>query len=127
MSRLPDIPLEQPATSPIGNDTPATGTCIEAEPFALQVLDDAMAPEFPAGCVIIVDPTGVARDGAYVLAEVADELYLRRLAGSRDAGFRLLAEAEGLPAMDLEAGLGAIRGVVTQRAGRRRSQHKRYD
>lgn len=117
MSGLPELPLEQPVS----------GTCIEAEPFALQVLDDLMAPEFPSGCIIIVDPTGLARDGAFVVAEVAGEVLLRRLSGSAQEGFMLRAEAGGVAPTRLAEGLGAVRGVVTQRAGRRRSQHKHYD
>ncbi len=117
MAGLPEFPLEQPVS----------GTCTEAEPFALQVLDDVMAPEFPSGCIIIVDPTGVARDGAYVVAEVEGEVFLRRLAGSADAGFELRAEVSGVAPLTLTEGLAAVRGVVTQRAGRRRSQHKHYD
>ena len=54
-------------------------TCIEAEPFALRVTDDSMAPEFHEGCVIIVDPTGHARDGAFVLAEHEGGYIFRQL------------------------------------------------
>ena len=56
-------------------DHPAT--CVEAEPFALRVTDDSMEPEFAAGCVIVVDPTGRVRDGAFVVAECAGELVFR--------------------------------------------------
>ncbi len=117
MSGLPELPLEQPVT----------GSCIEAEPFALQVLDDTMAPEFPPGCIVIIDPTGRARDGAHVLAEVKGEFILRTLASLPAGGFELRAQMPGQPAIALADGLDAVRGVVTQRAGRRRSQHKHYD
>jgi len=43
-------------------------TCTEAETFVLQVLDDSMEPEFAKHCMIVIDPTGHARDGSYVLA-----------------------------------------------------------
>ena len=43
--------------------------CSDAAPFALRVVDDSMEPEFRRNCIVIIDPTGHARDGAYVLAE----------------------------------------------------------
>ena len=48
-------------------------TCVEAEPFALQVLDESMQPEFRKGCVILVDPTGRVQDGCYVLARTGSK------------------------------------------------------
>jgi DNA polymerase V len=100
-------------------------TCIEAEPYALRVTDDSMAPEFPRGCVIIVDPTGIARDGAFVLAEQDGEFVFRRLrADGDDVWLEALSAGHGIIRPD--NGLAAIRGVVVQRAGRRRRDHKRY-
>ena len=101
-------------------------TCIEAEPFALRVTDDSMEPEFAAGCVIIVDPTGVAKDGAFVLAEIDGEYIFRRLERTGE-GDRLVALNDDYPPIALAAGLAAVRGVVVQRAGARRRYHKRYD
>jgi len=49
-------------------------TCTEAETFVLQVLDDSMEPEFAKHCMIVIDPTGHARDGSYVLARCPDGL-----------------------------------------------------
>ena len=101
-------------------------TCIEAEPFALRVVDDSMEPEFAAGCIIIVDPTGVARDGAFVLAEIDGEYIFRKLERT-DEGDRLVALGDGHASIALAAGLASVRGVVVQRAGARRRYHKRYD
>ena len=114
-----------------GSPSPAAGTappstCIEAEPFALRVTDDSMEPEFAADCIIIVDPTGVARDGAFVLAEIDGEYIFRRLERT-DEGDRLVALNDGYAPVALAAGLAAVRGVVVQRAGARRRYHKRYD
>lgn len=108
-------------------ERPETGTCVAAEPFALQVLDEAMAPEFPCGCIILVDPTGHARDGAYVVAEVQGDWCLRQLRDDGAGGFALHALHGDHPPLVLGDGLGALRGVVTQRAGRRRREHKRYE
>ena len=100
-------------------------TCIEAEPFALRVTDDSMEPEFAAGCIIIVDPTGVARDGAFVLAEIDGQYIFRRLERTGE-GDRLVALADGYAPIALATGLASVRGVVVQRAGARRKYHKRY-
>ena len=74
-------------TEPTASAEPGTApptTCIEAEPFALRVVDDSMEPEFASGCIIIVDPTGVAKDGAFVVAEVSGEYLFRTLRRTGD-------------------------------------------
>ena len=101
-------------------------TCSEAEQFALRVIDDSMEPEFAAGCIIIIDPTGVAKDGAFVLAEIEGEYIFRELRRT-DGGDRLVALNDDYPSVALPAGLASVRGVVVQRAGARRRYHKRYD
>ena len=111
--------------------TPSAGTappttCIEAEQFALRVTDDSMEPEFTAGCIIIVDPTGVARDGAFVLAEIEGQYIFRKLERT-DGGDTLVALNDDYAPVALAAGLASVRGVVVQRAGARRKYHKRYD
>ena len=116
---MPDTPRAAAGAAP-------PTTCIEAEPFALRVTDDSMEPEFAPGCIIIVDPTGVAKDGAFVLAEIDGEYIFRRLERT-DEGDRLVALHDGYPSVALAAGLASVRGVVVQRAGARRRYHKRYD
>ena len=48
--------------------------CNGSESFALQVLGPSMAPEFPAGCIVIVEPAGVVTDGCFVVAEHLGEV-----------------------------------------------------
>ena len=100
--------------------------CSDAAQFALRVTDDSMEPEFRRNCIVIIDPTGHARDGAYVLAEVDGETIFRQL---RLDGNRAWLEAlkETYPILALDAGIAAVKGVVVQRAGARRRYHKRYD
>ena len=100
-------------------------TCTEAEPFALRVLDDSMEPEFERGSIIIVDPTGVVRSGAYVLVEHEGAYVFRQLREEGD-GYRLQPLNPRFPCVLLGDGLQAIRGVVVQRAGARRAYHKNY-
>ena len=53
--------------------------CVSLEPFALRAMDDAMAPDVPAGAVVIVDPGEPAEDGALVVLEHGGAVLLRRL------------------------------------------------
>jgi SOS-response transcriptional repressor LexA len=100
--------------------------CSDAAPFALRVTDDSMEPEFRRNCIVIIDPTGHARDGAYVLAEVDGDYIFRQLRLNGD-GVWLEALKKTYPTLALDAGIAAVKGVVVQRAGARRRYHKRYD
>jgi DNA polymerase V len=99
--------------------------CSALEPYALRVLGDSMAPEFPDGCVIIVDPGHAPRDGSYVIVEFAGDIFFRRL---RCDGERRYLEP-------LNPNYGGfeltppytIRGGVVQQVGKRRAQRKHYD
>jgi len=122
------MPTEAPPrrTIPIAAaDADAGERCSGGEPYALMVLGDSMAPEFVEGEIIVVEPEGLARDGAYVIAEVAGEPIFRALA-KRGEGWQLRPLNPAYPAIDLPS-LGAVRGIVIQksRPGRRRSV-KRY-
>lgn len=99
--------------------------CAESEPYALRVLGDSMLPEFEEGAIIVIDPAGSIRDGCYVIAEHGDEYIFRQL---------LIVEEKYYlqPLNDLYdtveiSGTGVIKGVVSQKAGRRRKDHKHYD
>ena len=101
------------------------GSCSESEPFALRTIDDSMEPEFKMGCIIIIDPSNAYRDGSYVFAkDNKDEYIFRQL--------RIINERYFLaPLNDLyetfEIQPKQIEGIITQRAGTRRSYHKRYE
>src|SRR5512147_519857 len=99
--------------------------CAAAEPFALTVLGDSMAPEFADGDVIVVEPEGLARDGSFVVAQVAGDWMLRELVRA-GGGWQLRALDPRVPPTAI-ADLAPVRGVVIQksRPGRRRSV-KRY-
>jgi len=113
-------------TIPIAAAEPDAGQrCSGGEPYALMVLGDSMAPEFVEGEIIVVEPEGLARDGAFVVAEVAGEPIFRALA-KRGDGWQLCPLNLAYPAIDLPS-LDAVRGIVIQksRPGRRRAS-KRY-
>ena len=53
--------------------------CSGAESFALRVLGDDMAPEFAHGEIIVIEPGGALKDGAFVLAQVDGQWWFRQL------------------------------------------------
>jgi len=118
MTTRPTIPI-------LANETGAVGDCAGAEPFALMVLGDAMAPEFVEGEIIVVEPEGHATDGSFVVAQVDGDWTMRQLVRC-DATWQLRALNPAYAATPL-ADLAAVRGVVIQKSkpGRRRAL-KRY-
>lgn len=103
-----------------------TSTCVDAEPFALQVTDDSMEPEFRQGCIVVIDPTGAVKDGAYVFAEVHGEFIFRKLRLQEKRAWLEALNASYGP-LELDDGIDAVKGIVVQRTGTRRSDHKHYD
>jgi DNA polymerase V len=99
------------------------GSC-GAEPFALRVIGDSMAPEFKDGCIIIIDPEGVISDGCYVLARHGEGYIFRQLIYA-DGKYLLKALKEGYDAIEL-SDLTPVAGVIVQQAGRRRADRKHY-
>jgi SOS-response transcriptional repressor LexA len=100
--------------------------CAAAEPFALRVLGDMMEPEFEHGCVIVVDPEGLVKDGCFVVANHNDEYFFRQLVIDGDR-YLLKCLNDSYDEVIEIAGLSAIHGVVSQKAGTRRKDRKRYD
>lgn len=101
------------------------GGCSASEPFALRTLDDSMEPEFAAGCIIIIDPSTAYRDGSYVFAkDNKGEYIFRQLRIVGDKYF--LAPLNDLYETFEISGESQIEGIITQRAGKRRSYHKSY-
>lgn len=89
------------------------------------VLGDSMAPEFEHGDIVVIEPDGLVRDGAFVLAHAGGEWMLRKIE-RRGAGWALTVLAGPDPAIEI-ADLEPVRGVVIQRTrGGRRSGMKRY-
>jgi SOS-response transcriptional repressor LexA len=100
--------------------------CADSEPFVLMVLGDQMLPEFEEGWVITIDPSALAHDGAYVIAQTPDDLYFRQLV-KHDEGWMLKPLNplyENIPIDDLTG----IKGVVVQKSKPgRRKESKRYE
>lgn len=98
--------------------------CGESEPYALRVLGDSMEPEFSEGSIVVIDPAAVIRDGSYVIAEHDGELIFRRLSLT-EGQCQLTALNTDYASMEV-SGLEVVRGVVIQKAGRRRKDRKFY-
>ncbi len=99
--------------------------CSASEPFALRVIGDDMAPEFVDGHIIVIDPGGKLKSGCYVVANYDGGMIFRQLMIDGEQ-YWLCAANAGLPEIQL-GGIDDIVGVVSQRSGKRRSEHKRYD
>ncbi len=101
------------------------GSCSAAEPFALRTIDDSMEPEFVAGCILIIDPGHVARDGSYVFAVDNKSEYIFRQLRVKDERYFLQPLNDLYETIEIK--WEQIEGVITQRAGKRRTYHKHYD
>ncbi len=99
--------------------------CSASEPFALRVIGDDMAPEFCDGNIVVVDPGGLVKSGCFVVVRIDGDVLLRQLQIANNR-YRLNALREGMAELSL-GGTDNIVGVVSQRAGRRRRERKRYD
>jgi len=94
------------------------------EPFALRVIGDTMAPEFADGAIIIIDPSGVVKNGSYVLARQGEEYIFRQLVFGEGV-YYLKTLADGHEPIELPD-LVAIEGVIIQQGARRRADRKHY-
>jgi SOS-response transcriptional repressor LexA len=101
-------------------------TCKEAEPFALRVLDDSMEPEFRRGCIIVIDPTGRATDGSYVLVEGQTDVLFRQLKKNGSDWQLQPLNTQYAASNEVKNDLSNVMGIIVQRAGVRRSYHKHY-
>ncbi len=114
-----------PIKSAVGNQEHAEiKSCAEAEPYALRVIGDSMAPEFLDGHILIVDPAMSPLHGAYVIIDYRGETTFRQFIVENGRKF-LKALNSAYPVVELVENY-SVRGVVVQRASRRRKDHKHY-
>lgn len=84
-----------------------------------------MEPEFEHGCIIVVDPEGLVEDGCFVVAHHNDEFFFRQLFSNGD-GYSLRCLNSDYEEVVEIPGIESIHGVVVQKAGKRRKDHKHY-
>ena len=100
-----------------------TSNCDGGEVVALMVLGDSMEPEFIEGEILVIEMSGLAEEGSFVVAEVAEEGFIfRQLIRDGGDGWQLRALNPAYPDIVIP-GLGSIKGVVTQKKkpGRRKA------
>lgn len=106
------------------NELTGGSSCSDSDPFALQVLDDSMEPEFPDRCIIIIDPAGAIEDDTFVFAKYNDEFIFRRLR-IENGEYWLIPENSEYEKLYIP-GKEAIYGRIIQRAGTRRKDRRHY-
>lgn len=110
----------RPAAQSVEDDLVASA-CAGSEPYALMVLGDSMLPEFEEGWIIVIEPNGIAKDGAYVIAWVDEEYIFRQLVQHAD-GWMLKPLNPIYPNIPVDD-LSVVKGVVVQKKkpGRRKA------
>jgi len=103
------------------------GGCGSSEPFALQVVDNSMEPEFKKGCIILIDPAGVVEHGCYVLAMVENGYIFRQLLIENGKHYLTPLHDDYLHEKR-EINPDAVQGVIVSQSGTRgrRSERKKY-
>jgi DNA polymerase V len=121
------IPVRVAPDAPQTEEDLAVSACATGEPYALMVLGDSMAPEFVEGEVIVVEPEGIAKDGAFVVAWANDEYIFRQLV-QHPEGWMLKPINPIYPNIPIDDVKETVKGVVVlkKKPGRRR-ESKRYD
>jgi SOS-response transcriptional repressor LexA len=103
-----------------------TGCSAEGmEPFALRVIGDSMEPEFQDGHIIIVDPGFPLLNGVYAVIRNNDEYIFGQYFKDDSENWIRYLNPE-FDDVKLEAGF-KVKGIVTQRNGRKRKDIKHYD
>jgi SOS-response transcriptional repressor LexA len=99
--------------------------CAGSEPYALMVLGDSMMPEFEEGEIIVVEPSGLVKDGSYVVAYVNDEYIFRQMVKHQEGWMLkpLNPLYENIPVADIDVAKGVV--IMKKRPGKR-SEQKRY-
>lgn len=103
-------------------------SCSGTEPFALQVLDDSMEPEFTKDCIIIIDASATVKHECYVMASVENGYVFRQLL-IEDGKYFIAPLNEAYMHEKREVAFEALEGVIVQQASPKgkRSERKRYD
>lgn len=96
-------------------------SCSESEPYALQVLDDSMEPEFPDRCVVVIDPFPECQDGAFVFAEYEGVRWFRQYQKRGEQHF-LVPLNPIYPEFEM-TGPFTVYGLIVQRNVRRKIKH----
>ena len=95
--------------------------CGASEPYALQVTDDSMHPEFALNCIVIIDPVGQCQNGQYVFVEYEGVRWFRKYV-EKDSKKYLVPLNNNYPEILLDNSFDII-GVVIQKNENRKIKH----
>ena len=95
--------------------------CGASEPYALQVTDDSMHPEFALNCIVIIDPVGQCQNGQYVFVEYEGVRWFRKYV-EKDSKKYLIPLNDNYPEILLDNSFDII-GVVIQKNENRKIKH----
>lgn len=95
------------------------------EPFALRVIGNSMEPEFSDGHIIVVDPAHPVMSGVYAVVENGAGVMFGQYVRDNAQHWIKYLNPDHAPVL-LQEGF-RIKGIVTQRNGRRRKDIKHYD
>ena len=95
--------------------------CGSSEPYALQVTDNSMEPEFPNGCIVIVDPSGSCVDGQYIFVEYDGVRWFRKFKEIDGENYLLALNTE-YPEIKLDNSYDVI-GIIVQKNVNREITH----
>ena len=101
--------------------TDLNSECGSSEPYALQVTDNSMEPEFPKNCIVIVDPSGSCVDGQYIFVEYDGVRWFRKFK-TIDGDNYLLALNSEYPEIKLDNSYDVI-GIIVQKNVNRKITH----
>lgn len=103
-------------------------SCSGTEPFALQVLDDSMEPEFKKDCIIIIDRSAKVEHECYVMAQVENGYIFRQLL-IEDERYYIAPLNEAYMHEKREVAFDDLVGRIVQQASPKgkRCERKRYD
>ena len=91
----------------------AHSECGASEPYALQVTDDSMEPEFPNGCIVIIDPSGQCSNHSYVFIEYDGVRWFRKYSEIEGKKY-LFALNDIYPEIQLDNSFDIL-GVIVQK------------
>lgn len=104
----------------------AGSTCSSSALIALQILDDSMAPEFTPGQIVVVDNNARLYNGVFVVVQIGEDWLIRRWQPCSDETVLLEALSDRVDSVRVEASSVNVKGVVVQKAGRRRKDRRHY-
>lgn len=95
--------------------------CGSSEPYALQVTDDSMEPEFPKDCIVLVDPSAVCKNNQYIFVEYDGVRWFRKFVIIDNQKY-LIPENSNYPEIKLDNSYDVI-GIIVQKNVKRVITH----